>query len=241
MKEKIIKIDAEPLEGFLIPITECKYFEGIGDCKESKGLCVANEDRYFKQLKCLQEENKELRQIRKNSPDIQEPYIYLYRQIKKQCYKLEEELKRLQQELDIKEKMCDKFMIGSGEILEKLQQENEELKEKNSHKSNLIWYIYNCSKVETIQRLLYEYYECINDDRYNEKRVKKFWDDVFHLQQRKKYKSKYKQALEKIKKWATNHNPCDIEAGINCTKEDCFKCLNYDITKITKIINEVLK
>jgi hypothetical protein len=49
MKEKIIKIDAEPLEGFLIPITECKYFEGIGDCKESKGLCVANDNCYFKQ------------------------------------------------------------------------------------------------------------------------------------------------------------------------------------------------
>lgn len=37
-------------------------------------------------------------------------------------------LKRLQQELDIKEKMLDKFMIGSGETLEKLQKENEELK-----------------------------------------------------------------------------------------------------------------
>lgn len=47
------------------------------------------------------------------------------------------------------------------------------------------------------------------------------------------------QTLEKIKKWATNHNPCDIEAGINCTKEDCFECLNYDIKKITKIIDEV--
>lgn len=81
----------------------------------------------------------------------------------------------------------------------KLKEENKELKDENSHKSNLIWYIYNCSKVETIQRLLYEYYECINDDRYNEKRVKKFWDDVFHLQRRKKYKSKYKQALKEIK------------------------------------------
>lgn len=55
-----------------------------------------------------------------------------------------------------------------------------------------------------------------------------------------KYK-KYKQALEEIKKWATNHNPCDIEAGFNCTKEDCFECLNYDIKKITRIIDEVLK
>lgn len=51
---------------------------------------------------------------------------------------------------------------------------------------------------------------------------------------------KFEQVLEEIKKWATNHNPCDIEAGINCTKEDCFECLNYDIKKITKIIDEAL-
>ena len=42
---------------------------------------------------------------------------------------------------------------------------------------------------------------------------------------------KYRKALEEISKWATNHNPCDIEADINCTKEDCFECLNYDIKK----------
>lgn len=51
---------------------------------------------------------------------------------------------------------------------------------------------------------------------------------------------KYRKALEEIRKWATNHNPCDIEADINCTKEDCFECLNYDIKKISRIINEVL-
>ena len=42
------------------------------------------------------------------------------------CYY--KQFKRLQQELDIKEKMLDKFMIGSGETLEKLQKENEKLK-----------------------------------------------------------------------------------------------------------------
>lgn len=49
------------LKGVLIPITECKYFEGIGDCKESKGLCVDNDNCYFKQLAHLQEENEELK------------------------------------------------------------------------------------------------------------------------------------------------------------------------------------
>lgn len=95
MTNKINDIDVSEweLKGVLIPITECKYFEGIGDCKESKGLCVINDNCYFKQLKRLQEENEELRQVRKNSPDIQEPYVYLYRQIKKQCNRLEEKIK----------------------------------------------------------------------------------------------------------------------------------------------------
>ncbi len=62
MTKKINDIDVSEweLKGILIPIMECKYFEGIGDCKESKGLCVANENCYFKQLKRLQEENEEL-------------------------------------------------------------------------------------------------------------------------------------------------------------------------------------
>lgn len=160
----------------------------------------------------------------------------------KQLQRLKQENKTLQMLTCVN---CgEQFLSPDGsELYEKnvqLQKENEQLKDENSHKSCLIWYIFNCSKVETIQRLLYEYYECINDDRYNKKRVKKFWDDVFHLRPRRKYKSKYKQALEEIKKWATNHNPCDIEADINCIKEDCFNCLNYDIREIIKIIDEVL-
>lgn len=56
-----IDVSEWELKGVLIPITECKYFEGIGDCKESKGLCVYNENCYFKQLKHLQEENEGLK------------------------------------------------------------------------------------------------------------------------------------------------------------------------------------
>lgn len=63
MTDKINSIDVNDweLKGVLIPIMECKYFEGIGDCKESKGLCIANENCYFKQLKRLQEENEGLK------------------------------------------------------------------------------------------------------------------------------------------------------------------------------------
>ena len=126
--------------------------------------------------------------------------------------------------------------------LKRLQKENEELKKENSHKSCLIWYIFNCSKVETIQRLLYEYYECINDDRHNKKRVKNFWDDVFHLRPRRKYKSKYKQALEEIKEIAKLAkkdicNNCGWQDS-DCCEPEGYSC-NEFIT-ILHMINEVL-
>ena len=106
-----------------------------------------------------------------------------------------------------------------------LQEENKELKEKNSQKSNLIWYIYHCSKIEIIQRILYEYYECINDDRYNKERVKKFWDDIFHLQPRRKYKSKYKQTFEEIREILSKND---------------FDYMSEITNKIIEKINQVL-
>ena len=69
-------------------------------CSVFDNKCICNPDCYFKQFKRVQEENKELRQVRKNSPDVQEPYIYLYRQIKKQCHELEEENKKYKQALE---------------------------------------------------------------------------------------------------------------------------------------------
>lgn len=66
------------------------------------------------------------------------------------CYY--KQLKRLEQELDIKEKMLDKFMIGSGETLEKLQQENEGLKAKNKNYAKLM--------LEQ-QEISQKYWECI--------------------------------------------------------------------------------
>lgn len=92
-----------------IDVSECEYINCCSEeakciilqddiCSNSH-YCKSEPDCYFKQLKRLQEENKELRQARKNSPDIQEPYVYLYRQIKKQCHKLEEENKELKKQL----------------------------------------------------------------------------------------------------------------------------------------------
>ena len=36
--------------GFLIPISSCEEFSGIGDCKKINGLCIDNPNCYFKQL-----------------------------------------------------------------------------------------------------------------------------------------------------------------------------------------------
>ena len=43
----------------------------------------------------LEQENRELRQVRKDTPDIQMPYVIMYRQVKKECHKLEQENKEL--------------------------------------------------------------------------------------------------------------------------------------------------
>lgn len=40
------------------------------------------------------------------------------------------QLQRLKKELEIKEKQSEHFMIGSGEVLDKLKKENEELKKR---------------------------------------------------------------------------------------------------------------
>ena len=66
------------------------------------------------------------------------------------------QLKRLQQELDIKEKMLDKFMIGSGETLEKLQKENEGLKKLKKYYKGFVancrycdeWYMDKCNYIK---------------------------------------------------------------------------------------------
>lgn len=54
--------------------------------------------------------------------------------LKRECEKLQPPI---QYQFLAIEKMLDKFMIGSGETLEKLQQENEELKKKNTELLNL--------------------------------------------------------------------------------------------------------
>lgn len=136
-----------------------------------------------------------------------------------------QQLKRLQQELDIKEKMLDKFMIGSGETLKKLQQENEKLKEiinrlqKDCKRNNDLYMkewdknykLSEISKEYNARRCIEKLYRLICDDT---KSVQETYitlkDEVseflrIHKTMSSKYeeaKQTYKQALEEIRKEA---------------------------------------
>lgn len=76
----------------------CKAFDVSvhGDiiCKEEDCIIL----KLKQQLKAKEQECEELRQVRKDLPDIQMPYVILYRQLKAQYYKLEQECEKLKEE-----------------------------------------------------------------------------------------------------------------------------------------------
>lgn len=85
---------------------ECNAYYDIypepEDCQ--RDLCRTHEDCYYRQLKRLQTENEELRQIRKDTTDIQQPYVIMYRNLKKELHNLQAENEQLKQTLqEIKE------------------------------------------------------------------------------------------------------------------------------------------
>lgn len=95
---------------------------------------ATNNDVYYSQkavdelqnkIKRLQEENEELRKVRKNFPDIQMPYIYLYRQIKKQCHKLEQENEKLKEKIKDLDAMTGIFSVR---LANKYKQALEEIR-----------------------------------------------------------------------------------------------------------------
>ena len=150
-----------------------------------------------------------------------------------------QQLKRLQQELDIKEKMLDKFMIGSGETLEKLQKENEGLKSLND---------FNVQKIEVLQ----EENEELKAENEQLKKPCLIMPKVKQLAVPiEKYEKLYK-ALEKIidiaEKLITEtpeYNSCYYkdECGDNCTPKKQSKveyCCYENVDKILTIIDEVL-
>lgn len=49
--------------GFLIPISSCEEFSGIGDCKKTNGLCIENSNCYFKQLNIYKQTLKDIKEI----------------------------------------------------------------------------------------------------------------------------------------------------------------------------------
>ena len=48
-------------EGYLINISACKHFKGIGECEIMEGLCIKNEC-YYKENERLKAENERLKQ-----------------------------------------------------------------------------------------------------------------------------------------------------------------------------------
>ena len=89
----------------------------------------------------------------------------------KQYLRLKQENEWLKKELNFKEKESERFMIGSGEVLEKLKQENEELKYEIDRQKETIIYLKNydiCHKtliqyeqaLEEIREIAKEYMNC---------------------------------------------------------------------------------
>lgn len=128
-----IDVSEWELKGVLIPITECKYFEGIGDCKESKGLCVDNDNCYFKQLKRLEQENKELKNRFKTLDD--EEFVYEVTEIEYNNFKKMNKYKQALEEIkeianhEIKE-LTDSAIYG-GRYFEIYNKINEVLNDRN--------------------------------------------------------------------------------------------------------------
>lgn len=164
------------------------------------------------------------------------------------------ELKRLQQELDIKEKMLDKFMIGSGETLEKLQKENEGLKSLND---------FNVQKIEVLQEENEKLkankercaFKCLDNTFCDEAKIKidklELDKDCLNasLETARKYRGiaetdrdKYKQALEEIRKEYTNSifYQCD-KTEEECPCHNCIILGQLDrVQNIVKIVDEAL-
>lgn len=140
-------------------------------------------------------------------------------------------IKRLQQELDIKEKMLDKFMIGSGETIEKLQEENEKIKKQYN-----CYACGNCNGKEDYihleihhKGLRKQFDELVKE---NEELKKQLEFSRTHKTVLDAEKIKYKQALEEIKTYINQE----------CENKQCPQtCANCFIGNILIKANEVLE
>ena len=178
-----------------------------------------------KQLQRKEQECKELRQVKKDLPDMQMPYVILYRQIKEQYYKLEQECEmwkhqaelgsdttdRLTKQLEEKEQDID----NCREELYLLHNQLDQLKvEKNEIKQ----YLGISSK--TIMERLEELQEFRDEDT-----MKLF---------------KYKQALQEIKE-LTEKNYCEEGVcGFQSRRKYsyCGKCIHKIILQKCEVLKD---
>ena len=205
-----------------IDVSECCCFEH-NRCLWSKRyyennnvapLCEAVKNCYFKQFKRLEQREKALTEL---ADDLQ-----------KRNHDLTLTNERLQEELDIKEKMLDKFMIGSGEILEKLQQENEDLRQVRKNSPDIQEpYIYLYRQIKKQCHKLEE-----ENEDLKKRQISKigFFCDC-------EQNAKYRQTLEEIRKeiWEQNRS-CD-----NCPDERYGDCIGFNECAKNIIDNFLLK
>lgn len=78
--------------GYLIPVSQCKKFSGLGDCEEINGLCIDNPDCYFKQISKLKEDAEQLK-AKLNLLEI--TYQTTINELKKENKKLKQDLERM--------------------------------------------------------------------------------------------------------------------------------------------------
>ena len=97
--------DIEKLNGYLINITDCNYFEGLGDCRKTGGLCVDNENCVYKQIEKLKQEAEEIIAELK----------YKNEELKKQI-KYDSRINDMQAEIDCGDRLINKYKNAFEEI-----------------------------------------------------------------------------------------------------------------------------
>lgn len=120
-----------------VDVSECNYYAD-GKCTNNQMIqsnCKNVAVCYFKEYKRKEQECEELRQVKKDLPDIQMPYVILYRQIKEQYHKLEQECEELKKSVRSNK---DKRKRAIERYLNLKEFTNKEFKKLEVEKNNQI-------------------------------------------------------------------------------------------------------
>lgn len=107
--------DIEKLNGYLINITDCNYFEGLGDCRKTGGLCVDNENCVYKQIEKLKQDIEAYKQSEQEAEEIIAELKYKNEELKKQI-KYDSRINDMQAEIDCGDRLINKYKNAFEEI-----------------------------------------------------------------------------------------------------------------------------